>query len=506
MGAFEDFVVLELPRRSAFLNNAITGYDGDPNDGGAPPEIQGAPLGTWFREETAEKWWRKTESAWEDNTAGAGGGGNSYQTEGALTLAVNASTGSDTPTETRPAVLLSGDYSAEPFATIQAAINAIPLNMVHSTTINVAAGNYTGIDVRGRNLSGNLFIYGTQGIYTPTTGPSSGTATSGTNRSLSLTAAGWTAGNLEGRFVSITAGQGAGQQLIIADNDTDTIRTAGIFNPIPNGTSVFEITEPTTIFNAGHPSNYSALWHTACTGYMLMQDFLINGPTYGAVIYASESTLGLKRVVARNCYYGFVGQDSAKAGWSQIGAINPTVYGIAFLTMTMAANGSYEKGWFLDGGDFASLYISSCQVCGVEGVWIKNATNNGYYATDSFPWVNYLRVESCYDGVWISRAKAVIQNAEVNNCTRHGIAPDYGGRIDLRTTVVGSGNGGWGIHAGLGVGGYVTFSALSSTPTITGTNGDGTIDGTDVLTWATDFASAGSYVHDDVRSNHMVRV
>jgi hypothetical protein len=501
MGAFEDFVVLELPRRSAFLNKAITGYDDDPNDGGAPSEIQGAPLGTWFREETAEKWWRKTESAWEEQGAGTGGGGNSYQTEGALTLAVNASTGSDTPTETRPAVLLSGDYSSEPFATIQAAINSVPLNAIHTITIDVAAGNYAGIDVRGRNLAGSMYINGTQGTATPATGPASGTATSGTNRSLTLTAAGWTTGDLEGKFIEITSGQGAGQHLIIADNDTDTIRTAGIFNPAPNGTSVFSITEPTTIFTSGT----SGVWNTACIGYLQVQDFHINGPSYGCVLYASESQLGLRRVTANGCVYGFIGQDSAKTAWSQIGALSSTSLGIAFLTMKMAANGGYEKGWFVDGGS-DGLSITACQVCGVEGVWIKNASNNGLYATDSFPWFNYLTVESCYDGVWISRASAVIQRVEVSGCTRHGISSDYGGRIDIRYTVTGSGNGGWGVHAGLGVGGIITLSSLSATPTITGTNGDCTVDGTTALVWATDFAAAEDYVHDDARMNHLVRV
>jgi hypothetical protein len=73
MSAFEDFVTLELPRRSAHLTKDITSYDGDPNDGGAPAIIQSAPLGSWFREETAGKWWRKTETNWVD--AGSGGTG-----------------------------------------------------------------------------------------------------------------------------------------------------------------------------------------------------------------------------------------------------------------------------------------------------------------------------------------------------------------------------------------------------------------------------------------------
>ena len=65
MTAFEDFVNLELPRRSTFLDKAITGHDADPNVG-APAIISGAPLGTWFREETAAKWWRKTETVYEE--------------------------------------------------------------------------------------------------------------------------------------------------------------------------------------------------------------------------------------------------------------------------------------------------------------------------------------------------------------------------------------------------------------------------------------------------------
>lgn len=66
MTAFETFVAIELPRRSALLTKAITSYDGDPNDVGAPDDVKNAPLGTWFREETAAKWWRQTETVYEE--------------------------------------------------------------------------------------------------------------------------------------------------------------------------------------------------------------------------------------------------------------------------------------------------------------------------------------------------------------------------------------------------------------------------------------------------------
>jgi hypothetical protein len=79
MSAFEDYVNLELPRRSTLLTKALTGgYDANPNLGGAPSILQNAPNGAWFYEETADIWWRKRESTpgtWTDTTVSGGGGG-----------------------------------------------------------------------------------------------------------------------------------------------------------------------------------------------------------------------------------------------------------------------------------------------------------------------------------------------------------------------------------------------------------------------------------------------
>jgi hypothetical protein len=60
MSAFEQFVNLELPRRSAHLTVEITGYDADPNDLGAPAILQNAPKGTWYqRQSPSVVWYRK---------------------------------------------------------------------------------------------------------------------------------------------------------------------------------------------------------------------------------------------------------------------------------------------------------------------------------------------------------------------------------------------------------------------------------------------------------------
>lgn len=60
----------QFERRSIYLSKAETGFDADPNSGSPPASITGASTGTWFREETAGKFWRKTESVWEDETPG----------------------------------------------------------------------------------------------------------------------------------------------------------------------------------------------------------------------------------------------------------------------------------------------------------------------------------------------------------------------------------------------------------------------------------------------------
>lgn len=79
---FEEFVNRELPRRSAHLTLAITGYDGDPNGGGAPSIIQSAPLGTWFHEDSEDRWWRRGKAAWV--VPGGGMPVNHYIETGAL--------------------------------------------------------------------------------------------------------------------------------------------------------------------------------------------------------------------------------------------------------------------------------------------------------------------------------------------------------------------------------------------------------------------------------------
>lgn len=52
-----------MPRRSAHLTVGIAGYDGDPNNVGAPAILKNSPKGTWYQRETpVVVWYRKEVS------------------------------------------------------------------------------------------------------------------------------------------------------------------------------------------------------------------------------------------------------------------------------------------------------------------------------------------------------------------------------------------------------------------------------------------------------------
>ena len=422
-----------------------------------------------------------------------------------ITLAVNAATGSDTPTPTRPNRIVGGDYSSEPFATIQAALNSLPRNLLHAVVVNVAAGSYQGFNMRGFNAgAGSLTVNGTQAQVTPTTGPASGTASSGSVNTLTLTGAGWTVDDFVGKFCRIISGTGAGQHFIIAENTADTLRFVARMSPAPDGTSVFEITEPTALLTSNDSYFYSGAHISGCIGSFTVRDFHAEGPSYGFTQVWAQCIFMLQRVTSKNCYYGFIGQESLKASWNQIGSLASTAHGIGFLSMAFFGNTSYEKGWLaVNAGVGADgLWINECHSGGCQGIWVKNCGNNGIGVWDSEADLYYVRADNNVDGLWVSGSKVIAYNFAANNNSKRGAASDYGGRIDFSNAVVGTGNGEWGVNAARGVGGIITTTVL---PTITGALGDCTVDDVNALTWATHFATKNDYASFLARQALIVR-
>jgi len=125
----------------------ITGYDGDPNDGGAPAIITGSPKGTWYLRGDDVFWRKNAAGTWE--TAGTGTiSADIFYTLEDMTFAVdfNDSNAAPDPPETTKfrsqaevnAYLSS--HGATAFKHLAAVWEALPAFIGHAITINVAAG------------------------------------------------------------------------------------------------------------------------------------------------------------------------------------------------------------------------------------------------------------------------------------------------------------------------------------------------------------------------------
>lgn len=429
-----------------------------------------------------------------------------FISRGQIDLAVNGGTGSDTPTASRPGRLVSGDYQSEPFATIQAAIDALPPVCPDIVNIYVAAGNYAGFQARGVNAY-SIAVRGTQAQVTPTTGSATGTATSGTAKSLTLTGATWTADDFQGKFVEITAGTGAGQWFIIATNTADTLHFAASMNPAPDATSVFRITEPTTVFTSGEPLYGAAFYHANSLGTVSIRDFEVNGPTFGFLHLYSNSSMSLTRCVTNGCYWSYAGQNTLSNSWSQIGALNSTGHPIQLVACLTGANSAFDSGWLIvnaSGGSTNGLAVNSCLLFSVAGVYIKNCGNNGVYLVDqNSSLINGLMIDGCADGLWMVRARNRLYDAEIKNNTGCGVSLGDMSKLESSSGLIGSGNGTWGVKM---EGGTNNRMGTSGAPTITGTTGDFTLDASATKTWSTDLASAGTYQERAGYGTRIVRI
>ncbi len=147
MTAFEDFVNLELPRRSSFLTVAIAGFDGDPNSASAPDILKGAPVGTWYQRDTPIKIYRKlTASATGWDVEGLPGPPSSDSTTlEDLTIPVDYNDGSAVEVPSTAIFNQQSDVTdalagASNFKHLQPVFNALPQFPVNQVDINVAAG------------------------------------------------------------------------------------------------------------------------------------------------------------------------------------------------------------------------------------------------------------------------------------------------------------------------------------------------------------------------------
>lgn len=417
-------------------------------------------------------------------------------TTSAVTLSVNTSSGSDTPSANRPAFITGGDYSSYPFATIQAALNSLPKRHKHAVTINIASGNYAGFSVQGflaaiagADFGGvTLTINGGRSLSTLATGSNTGTITTGGSRTVTVTGAGWTANDLVGRYLYITSGTGSGQILVIAQNTSDTISLTAPASPAIGNGAGFNIEDPNVIVNSAQ-SNGVGIYAEGNTAGFLINDVKVTSCTYQVAFINNPGSARLTRVVASGGTYGIFAQQCAYVAYNQCAALGST-YGFYLLHSINVSSGT--RGWLASNcGSYGIVLINIlCTGSSIVGIWIRGSSTYGLMVRNAvLISVSDLYIDSAATGLYSTYGSLELIAASINNCTVAPFELFHPSKLLLRTSLAGTGNTGWGLNAS-GVDNIVNL--YDFTPTITGASGAVTVDGTNDVTWA-NLGSAGDY-------------
>jgi len=306
MTAFEDFVNLELPRRSAFLTYEITSYDGNPNSGSAPAALQGAPKGTWFLQQTGTIFWRKRTSA-----------ANSWiiasinETYEEMDIYVRAADGSDSNLGT----------ISEPLATLTEAVNRIPFHVNHAIRIHVAphtGSGYIRPNIRQKVLSQNIYIIGDGGGGSSdgfTEILSSTAALAGSSNLLIKTSGLSTTeyggfGEYWGKTIEILTGAAAGDRRTIRNNTATDIYPNTPFSATISTGDTYRIVEPETVIYYSDPND---LILASGVGLYINEQYTTDrGNSLFLINFKLETTQSFFEVSFSNSSVVFLGVEFAK--------------------------------------------------------------------------------------------------------------------------------------------------------------------------------------------------
>jgi len=419
------------------------------------------------------------------------------ESQGNIVLAVST-TGSDTPSANRPARITRGDYSAFPFLTIQAAIDALApvIRYGGATTanalINIGVGNFAGFMVEGMLASAGLQIAGTRITSTLATGSPTGTATGGTTRTLVDAGATWTPDDLVGRYVNIASGPGAGQIKLIAANTATALTVADVSTSFGAG-SVYTIEDSGTVITSASPKALAlfpgipyGVHLLRNLGNMFLRDLKIAAGTYR--YYGNNNVrVFMIRVLARGAAtVGLYEQSSFSVSWRDVGAVGPS-FGIALYNIFNQADLS-TRGLLAQCASVGVDFQNCAGGGAIFGVYSRG-TGTGLRVLACPSGMKFFNtiIDGASTGIGCQAATIGLRDTEIKNCTV-GCFSLFMSQLYIESSLVGTGNAGWGLYA------HEVANAIkiSFTPTITGAAGEVTVDGVTDVTWAA-LASSGTY-------------
>jgi len=405
-----------------------------------------------------------------------------------IDLAV-ATTGSDAPTATRPKRVVQGSYIAEPYLTIQAALDALPTILAHDCEIAIAAGSYSGFKAYGFTVrdDARLDISGLFSLvaFTPATGPATTSFQSIPGRNTGVVpAAGWTPGDLVGRVLTV----GFNEHPIIQNTATQIWYLDANNGQVAPFTSFdikarpVEVTGTIRIEDFGGECNIDYIHAPNST---FVSDRARNGRFFKCTGAGFRATRGVRTQVSQCICNSFLNADDMQR--MDIKAVGISVGGVRMTNVgRLAMDGLHSVGHLEATPDTAAVRLEGVRFAQIrsdnpDGIIIENGQHHGLELLNS-------RLQD--DPV----SAVPTRPFEIKGCGTDGIRMSQGSLI-LRGALDGSGNGGFGIK-GDGPFNAVELPAALN-PTITGALGDFTVDGTIGGLWNSDFpvSTPNSFVH-----------
>lgn len=384
-----------------------------------------------------------------------------------LQLAVDPVAGSDTPSEDRPATLFGGDYTAFPFATLQAAVDSLPNPWREDCAISMAAGVHPG-GISLLNLQGNGGI----SIHSVELEIEHSNATGGSNRTLQDTGKSWATDEHAGRFLLCPAL--AGMLLPILGNTADTITLAahGYIGSILPGSEYWIYDMAATI-----------------DGDVSITDSL--SPTNGLLLQLVKLGTGRSLSGAGICLtldHVMVPDGGLNVSRCSIVTLNQCSFaGGAVLLVDVGALFIWES--MITGSPQCGLWLESVPLLLALGITIKGSVEHGLYMSnvncEDLPWPSYLEaIDNGGNGLYMRKGSMW--------------------RLEGFRALSGTGNGAFGVE----VDSYceLVFKGSPVFPALTGALGDLTIDrGATALSWPADFNTNGDVAVSSYLFNRVER-
>jgi hypothetical protein len=425
-------------------------------------------------------------------------------TTGTLRLYVDGTDGDDSN---------SGLSPTAPKKTLQAVVDLIPDIVRHPVVVHMSGVfDEQGKVVFVRQLISTtvLFDGGDEMSVVDDNGGSHYTTTAGTSASaIEVSGAGWTTDEHEGYLIKILSGPAAGEVAMVQGNDSDTVTPQKDLGANPGEGATFDIVRPATTWQASVANadlEFSGQCDTSST--VRIQRISVSGSQVrinvggfckflpgGGIVMDSTRNRPINCSGARQCGTGSVALNrdvvfplSVMSGYSG---------GVSFLGSVPTAIWMANTPYAGVGGSVVKSGLVDLRNCGMSSSAIANGarldgglfmssgcqTNADNTMVNSAGWATTKISNSGGVGITLGRNSFLgISGGTIADCSSHGIEVFGNSLLWVKGAAAGTGNAGAGVYAHSGA---VVHITSGTPPTITGTVGNFTFDGTtEAGTWA----------------------